>query len=139
MTVKAKTEIENGILSTLCRQCNMRCGVHTRIAGGRIRDISGNKDHSQCRGGICARGRAAAQLGIEDGRQLRVTSRIGSLEIQARITDKGDILPNVLQITHGWDEANVNLLTDDRLNDPVTGFPLLKAVAVKVEPVNLQS
>jgi predicted molibdopterin-dependent oxidoreductase YjgC len=78
-------------------------------------------------------------LGIEDGRQLRVTSRIGSLEIQARITDKGDILPNVLQITHGWDEANVNLLTDDRLNDPVTGFPLLKAVAVKVEPVNLQS
>ena len=36
MTVKAKTEIENGILPTLCRQCNMRCGLNIHIVNGKI-------------------------------------------------------------------------------------------------------
>ena len=34
--MKAKTAIENGIISTLCRQCNMRCGVNIHIANGKV-------------------------------------------------------------------------------------------------------
>jgi len=77
----------------------------------------------------------AARLGIEDKQQVSVSSMIGSIKIQARIVGEKEILPGVLQITHGWDDANVNLLTDDHINDPVTGFPLLKAVPVKIERI----
>ncbi|MBW2121331.1 MAG: molybdopterin-dependent oxidoreductase [Deltaproteobacteria bacterium] len=75
----------------------------------------------------------AARMGITEGQRVKVTSTVGSIEIPARVMGEKDILPGVLQITHGWDEANVNLLTDDRVTDPVTGFPLLKAVPVRIE------
>jgi len=68
MTVKAKIEIENGILPTLCRQCNMRCGVNFYIANGKIAEIKGNKAHPQYRGGICALGRVAAELAYHPDR-----------------------------------------------------------------------
>jgi hypothetical protein len=38
-----------------------------------------------------------------------------------------------VQITHGSSQANVNLLTPDDVFDPISGFPLLKALQVKVE------
>ena len=68
MTIQAKTAIENGIISTLCRQCNMRCGVDIHIAKGKIAEIKGNKAHPQYRGGICARGRVAAELAYHPDR-----------------------------------------------------------------------
>jgi len=55
------------------------------------------------------------------------------VEIQAKIVHTRQILPGVLQITHGWEEANVNLITYDSVNDPISGFPLLKAVPVRIE------
>jgi anaerobic selenocysteine-containing dehydrogenase len=75
----------------------------------------------------------AAKLGIEDGETVKVISEIGSLEIRAKIMHEDEILPRVLQITHGWDDANVNLITNDSLNDPISGFPLLKAIPVRLE------
>jgi anaerobic selenocysteine-containing dehydrogenase len=77
----------------------------------------------------------AAHLGVGSGDTVRVTSRIGSLEIPVKIMAPGEILPGNLQITHGWREANVNLLTHDDRFDPISGFPLMKAVEVRVEPV----
>jgi anaerobic selenocysteine-containing dehydrogenase len=77
----------------------------------------------------------AAKLGIRDKERVRITSEIGSLDIQAQIVHKTEILPGVLQITHGWDEANVNLITYDLINDPISGFPLLKAIPVRVEKI----
>ena len=59
----------------------------------------------------------------------------GALEIRAKVVDEEEILRGVLQITHGWDEANVNLITNDSIIDPVSGFPLLKSVPVKIEKV----
>jgi anaerobic selenocysteine-containing dehydrogenase len=75
----------------------------------------------------------ATKLGIKDKERVRVTSEIGSIEIQAKVMHENEILPGILQITHGWDEANVNLITDDSINDPISGFPLLKAVPVRIE------
>ena len=77
----------------------------------------------------------AAKLEIIDKERIRVISEIGSLEIQAHILHKQEILPGVLQITHGWDEANVNLITYDLVNDPISGFPLLKAIPVRIEKI----
>ncbi len=77
----------------------------------------------------------AAALGVAAGEEVRVTSRIGSLKIPVRVMSPEEIPPGTLQITHGWKEANVNLLTPDDRLDPISGFPLMKAVEVRVERV----
>jgi anaerobic selenocysteine-containing dehydrogenase len=74
----------------------------------------------------------AAQLGIESGDRVRVETGIGSIELEAEIMSDDDILPGVIQIGHGWDEANVNRLTDDRDLDPISGYPNMKRVAARV-------
>jgi anaerobic selenocysteine-containing dehydrogenase len=77
----------------------------------------------------------ADALGVADGDTVRVTSRIGSLEIPVKITAPNEIVPGSLQITHGWKDANVNLITHDDRFDPISGFPLMKSVEVRVERV----
>jgi anaerobic selenocysteine-containing dehydrogenase len=77
----------------------------------------------------------ARRLGIEDRERVRVVSAIGSIEIEAKIMHEDEILPGILQITHGWDEVNVNLITPDQPNDPISGFPLLKAFPVRIEKI----
>jgi anaerobic selenocysteine-containing dehydrogenase len=81
----------------------------------------------------------AARAGIEDKERVRVISEIGSVEVQAKIVRSDEILPGVMQITHGWDDGNVNLVTYDLMNDPISGFPLLKAVPVRVEKIDFTS
>ena len=77
----------------------------------------------------------AAALGVTDGDAVRVTSRIGSVEVPAKVMAPNEIPPGTLQITHGWKEANVNLITPDDRFDPISGFPLMKSIAVRVEKV----
>ena len=72
-------------------------------------------------------------LGVADGDTVRVTSRIGSLELPVKVMAPNEILPGSLQITHGWRDANVNLITHDDRFDPISGFPLMKSVEVRVE------
>ena len=76
--------------------------------------------------------RDAAQLGIGNGDRVRVETEIGSIELEAEIMTDEDILRGVIQIGHGWDEANVNRLTDDRDLDPISGYPNMKRVAARV-------
>jgi formate dehydrogenase (coenzyme F420) alpha subunit len=75
----------------------------------------------------------AGTAGVSDGDIVKVTSKIGSMEIPVKIMAPNEILPGNLQITHGWKSANVNLLTHDDRFDPISGFPLMKAVEVKLE------
>jgi anaerobic selenocysteine-containing dehydrogenase len=75
----------------------------------------------------------AASLGLGDGDLVRVVSRIGAVEIPVKVMAPNELLPGTLQITHGWKEANVNLITHDDRFDPVSGFPLMKSVEVRVE------
>jgi len=85
----------------------------------------------------------AARLDIREGEPVRVESPIGAIEVKARVVKETDILPGLLQITHGWDaalthrweKANVNILTDDGDNDQISGFPNMKIVAVHVRKV----
>jgi anaerobic selenocysteine-containing dehydrogenase len=67
----------------------------------------------------------AQEHGISDGEMIVVETRRGSIEIKAKTTPR--ILPRLVNIAHGWRNANVNLLTDERSADPVTGYPNLKS------------
>jgi anaerobic selenocysteine-containing dehydrogenase len=75
----------------------------------------------------------AARLGLADGERVRVSSRVGAIELPVTVTAPNEIVPGTVQITHGYRQANVNLLTPDDVFDPISGFPLLKALQVKVE------
>ncbi len=75
----------------------------------------------------------AEKLGVKTGDVVMVTSTVGSVDIPVSVVHGSNILPGVTQITHGWRESNVNLITHDDRNDPIDGFPLMKSVEVKIE------
>ena len=78
----------------------------------------------------------AARLRVVDGDVVRITSRNGSLEIPAKVVAANELLPGCLQLAHGWGDANVNLLTDDDRFDPISGFPPVKEVHVRLDKVD---
>ena len=72
----------------------------------------------------------AKKYGIEDGQNVKVTSRVGSVIIVAEVTD--ELIPSVVSTPHGWGHSrkgvkqkiaqahagvSVNDLTDDTLID----------------------
>jgi anaerobic selenocysteine-containing dehydrogenase len=77
----------------------------------------------------------AERLQITNKEHVRLLSPVGSIETKVKIVKQEDILPGVLQVTHGWDEANVNLLTDDTKIDPISGLPNMKIVMVRLEKI----
>lgn len=79
----------------------------------------------------------AEKLDVTDGDTVRITSRIGSVDIPVKVMAENEILPGNLQVTHGWKEANINILTHDDILDPISGYPLLKGIQVKVEKIEL--
>lgn len=75
----------------------------------------------------------AVKFGIEDEHQVLVETPRGSIELKVRITD--EVAPRVLYLSHGWPEANANLLTDNEYLDPVTGFPADRALMARVRRI----
>ncbi|MDX2501049.1 MAG: molybdopterin-dependent oxidoreductase, partial [Deltaproteobacteria bacterium] len=78
----------------------------------------------------------AADLGIKDGEKVRVVSDLGELVIRAAVKQAAELRQGVVEIYHGWEDWRVNFLTHDDINDPISGFPLLKAVAVRIEKID---
>ena len=82
----------------------------------------------------------AASRGIEDGDEVYVSTARGRIKLWAKVTP--DILKGVVEVNAGgggltqpkeWLEANVNLLTDPNNRDPISGFPVYKALLCQVE------
>jgi anaerobic selenocysteine-containing dehydrogenase len=88
----------------------------------------------------------AGRLGLADGAEARVRSRVGTVEIPVEITD--GIMPGVVSIPHGWGHGgpgtdmavagrhagvNTNLLADGSLIDPLSGNAVLNGIPVTVE------
>ena len=73
----------------------------------------------------------AASLGIEDGEMVRVSSRRGSLEVHAKVTDRSPKGAIFMAFAHP-DTAPTNVLTNDAY-DFITETPEYKACAVRVE------
>jgi anaerobic selenocysteine-containing dehydrogenase len=69
-------------------------------------------------------------LGIASGDVVTVESPRGSIRIKANVTD--DIHPDVISVPHGWSDTNINILTSDTENDPVTAFIGFKSVLCRV-------
>jgi anaerobic selenocysteine-containing dehydrogenase len=81
----------------------------------------------------------AAARGIADGEEVLVVSPRGEVPFYAHVTE--DITPGVVEANMGgggpvgpieWRRANVNALTDHENFDPISGFPVYKALLCDV-------
>jgi anaerobic selenocysteine-containing dehydrogenase len=89
----------------------------------------------------------AARLGLVDGEPVRVSSRVGTIEVPAEVTD--DVMPGVVSIPHGWGHdadgvemavarehagVNSNVLTDEDVLEPLSGTAVLNGIPVELSP-----
>jgi len=101
----------------------------------------------------------AATRGIVDGCVVRLSSRVGAVEIAAEVTE--DMRPGVVCMPHGWGHdrpgtghdrpgtrlsvagrspgVSINDVVDDQRIDELTGTAVLNGTPVEVEPVRLAS
>jgi len=75
----------------------------------------------------------AERLAITEGETVRVSSRRGTIEIQATVTDRAD--RGVVFIPFHFVEAAANRLTHSAL-DPIAKIPEFKVCAVKIEKLD---
>jgi anaerobic selenocysteine-containing dehydrogenase len=90
----------------------------------------------------------AQRLGVATGDEVRITSRVGHIEIPVEITDS--VTQGVVSVPHGWGHdmagtqmdvarrkagVNSNILSDDKAMDPLSGNAVLSAIPVTVELV----
>jgi anaerobic selenocysteine-containing dehydrogenase len=80
--------------------------------------------------------------GIATGDRISVVTPRGHIELKAFVTR--DILSGTVEVNQGggspiqadgWKESNVNFLTDNRNQDPISGFPVFKALLCEVKKV----
>lgn len=85
----------------------------------------------------------AADRGIEEGDLVEVTSPRGRLRYRARVTE--NMVRGAVDASQGgggplgsseWQECNVNELTDLQRYDPISGFPVYKALLCEVKKVD---
>ena len=91
----------------------------------------------------------ASRLGLEDGGDSEVRSRVGKLRVAVETSDS--MMPGVVSLPHGWghdvdgirmDVAAAhpgvpsNVLTDDALIDVASGNAVLNGIPVEVSPVD---
>ena len=79
----------------------------------------------------------AGQYGLKDMDIAIVESPRGEIEMKVNVTDA--ILPGVINIPHGWEEANVNVLTNNTPADQITGYPALKGLLCSVRKKGSQN
>jgi anaerobic selenocysteine-containing dehydrogenase len=82
----------------------------------------------------------AEKRGIQHGDRVWVKTRRGRVPFYAKVTER--IVKGVIEANMGgggplqpkeWKEANVNQLTDPENRDPISGFPVFKALLCEVE------
>ena len=74
----------------------------------------------------------AAAAGVADGQPVIVRSASGELTGTAHVDPA--IRRGAVSVPHGYEEANVNLLTSHRAADPVTGMARYSGIPVSVHP-----
>ncbi len=90
----------------------------------------------------------AKRFGLSNGASVRITSRVGAIEVPVEVTDA--VRPGVVSVPHGWGHAvpgtqmavaaekagvNSNVLTDDKEIDPLSGNAVLNAIPVTLQAV----
>lgn len=75
----------------------------------------------------------AEEYGIIDGDLIKVENETGSIEVGTKITES--IMPGIISLPHGWNKANVNILTPEQPGDTISGAPTLKCTNCRIEKV----
>ncbi len=90
----------------------------------------------------------AAARQISDGQIVRLSSRVGQVDVSVELTD--DMMPGVVSLPHGWGHGregvrlatavahpgvSLNDLTDDQVIDALTGNAAFSGLPVTVEPI----
>jgi anaerobic selenocysteine-containing dehydrogenase len=70
---------------------------------------------------------------ISTGDKVEISSPRGVITFRADVTDI--IKQGVVHCFHGWNDANINELTDDAHLDPISGFPPFKSLLCEVKKV----
>lgn len=71
---------------------------------------------------------------IKTGDKVQIRSPRGLVEFYAEVTDR--MKPGVVHCFHGWNNANINELTDGAALDPISGFPPFKSSLCEIEMIN---
>jgi len=89
--------------------------------------------------------RDAERLGLADGDRVRVTGRVGQLEVPVEISER--LMPGVVSLPHGWGHdlpgtglstaskrpgVNSNEITDDSALDVPSGASVLNGIPVQI-------
>ncbi|PID49053.1 MAG: molybdopterin oxidoreductase [Proteobacteria bacterium] len=77
----------------------------------------------------------AAARTIQEGDVVEVSSPRGAVQFRAEVTDQ--IKSGVVHCFHGWNQANINELTDDKHLDPISGFPPFKSLLCQVKKISM--
>ena len=85
----------------------------------------------------------ANNLNISDEELVIVENPLGSVKLPVKITD--EVMPKILCYPHGWGHKNphlsfanqhpgenINVLTDSKVLDPLSGRPLMNGYRVKL-------
>lgn len=76
----------------------------------------------------------AAQRHIEHRDTVEISSPRGKVVFRAEVTDQ--MKQGVVHAFHGWNNANINELTDDKSLDPISGFPPFKSLLCQIRRVS---
>lgn len=80
---------------------------------------------------VTAHPEAAGSLGLAEGEMVRLATASG--EICLKLALSQTMRPDCLGMTHGWEEANANLLSSATRLDPISGFPWLRCLPARLE------
>jgi anaerobic selenocysteine-containing dehydrogenase len=85
----------------------------------------------------------AEARGISDGEKVWVESPRGRVGVRAKVTD--DVMTGQVELNVGggspiqaeeWRDANANYVTDFVNRDPISGFPVYKALLCEVKKLD---
>jgi len=99
---------------------------HTSTMTGRVEGLKNISGHSY----VELNPGDAAKLGIAAGDRVKVTSRRGSVEVEARVTDI--VAEGTLFMPFHFADGPANLLTNTAI-DPIAKIPELKVCAARIE------
>lgn len=72
----------------------------------------------------------AARLGISPGDRIEIYNENGRVVVPVNVSYK--IRPGQVVMYHGYEEANISQLVDDRALDPYSGYPAYKSTVCKI-------
>ncbi len=109
--------IADGEIRTLCRQCDMHCGIRVAIRDGKIARIGGDEGNPQNRGRICPKAPAAKELVGAGDRLLRPLKRgpDGTFAEIGYDRAMDEIAARMTAVGNAWGRAAVGVWTGEAI------------------------